>query len=66
MDIKTFVKTCSKEQREAVAIRAGTTEAYLFQLAGGHRKPSVRLAKYLELASSGLMTRQELRPDIFS
>ena len=64
--MKTYVKTFSKSDREALASLAGTTEGYLFQLAGNHRKPSALLSKKLEIASKGLLTRAELRPDLFT
>lgn len=53
MDVKTFLKTSSKDDREQVARLAGTTVAYLKQLGGGWRSPSKALAERLELASSG-------------
>lgn len=65
MDMRTFLKTTSKTERERVAKEAETTVAYLFQLAGGHREPSVKLAMRLEKASGGLLSRRDLRPDIF-
>lgn len=63
--MRTFLKTTSKTERERVAKEAETTVAYLFQLAGGHREPSVKLAMRLEKASGGLLSRRDLRPDIF-
>lgn len=65
MDMRTFLKTTSKTERERVAKEVETTVAYLFQLAGGHREPSVKLAMRLEKASGGLLSRRDLRPDIF-
>ena len=53
MDVKTFLKTATREDREQVARAAGTSVAYLKQLAGGHRNPSKHLAERLERASSG-------------
>lgn len=64
--MKTFIKTFDKLERNRVAEAAGTTDAYLFQIAGKHRKPSARLARDLEKATNGLLTRVELRPDLFS
>ena len=65
MNIKEFVKTFQKPERERLAEQAKTTEAYLYQLAGGHRLPSVELAKRLEKASNGLLTRQEMLPHVY-
>lgn len=65
MDCKAFLKSYSIEERERVAKRAGTTVAYLKQIAGGHSRPSADLAVRLELASDGRMTREDLLPDLF-
>ena len=65
MDAKTFLKSASMQERERVAADAGTTVAYLWQLAGGHSKPSARLAIRLEAASAGKMTREDLLPEFF-
>lgn len=65
MDMKTFVKTTPKQERERIAKIAGTTDAYFQQLAGGHRKPSALLAKRLEKATNKKLTRAELLPEEF-
>lgn len=53
MDVKTFLKTSTKAEREEVARAAGTSVSYLWQLAGGHRNPSKVMAEKLEKASNG-------------
>lgn len=52
-------------QRQELAEEAGTSVAYLWQLAGGHRKASLELAKRLQDASRRELTIEGLRPDIF-
>ncbi len=57
------------QQREDVARMAGTTIAYLWQIARGHSKPSWRLAERLTEASSlhtpdRIISKYLLRPDI--
>jgi DNA-binding transcriptional regulator YdaS (Cro superfamily) len=66
MNIKTFVRSTEKLERERIAALAGTTDAYFHQLAGGHRRPSASLCKRLEVASGGLLNKEQLRPDIYS
>lgn len=56
MDIKTFLKTAKPEEAERVARDAGTSLAYLRQLAGRHRNCSKHLAMRLEQASKGRIT----------
>ncbi len=65
MNIKTFIKSTPRNERQRIAALAGTTDAYFSQLAGGHRKPSIKLAKKIEIASGNLITRQELLPEAF-
>lgn len=65
MDVKEFLRSTDKPERERVAKRANTTVAYLFQLSGGFSRPSATMCLRLETASDGRMTREELRPDLF-
>lgn len=48
-----------------IAKEAGTSEAYLYQLAYGYSRASPDMAKRLELATGGRTTRIEMRPDIY-
>lgn len=50
---------------EAVAA-TGTTRGYLRQIAYGNKVSSAEIASSIELATSGAVTRQELRPDDWS
>jgi hypothetical protein len=58
MDIKTFLRTTASEERDQVAQEAGTSVAYLRQLAGRHRNCSKVLAERLERASKGRINAQ--------
>lgn len=58
MDIRTFLKISSPEERQQVAEEAGTSVAYLRQLAGRHRNCSKHLAERLERASRGRINAQ--------
>lgn len=58
VDIRTFLKISSPEERERVAQEAGTSVAYLRQLAGRHRNCSKVLAERLERASKGRINAQ--------
>ncbi len=64
MDMKTLLRTMAPEERKAFAERAGTSIAYLYLIAGGHRRPKPTTArKWVELESR--LTLAELRPDIW-
>ena len=70
MDVKQWLNQASQDEREAVAVKAGTTVAYLWQLAGDHRKPSPLLARRLEEACEQItpgrvMSKRYTRPDVF-
>lgn len=65
MKLSEFMAEASAERREEVAQKAETTVAYLYQLAGGHRAASALLARRIENATDGEVTRADLRPDIF-
>jgi DNA-binding transcriptional regulator YdaS (Cro superfamily) len=66
MDLKAYLDDLEPEQREAFAKRAGTSPAYLLQLAGKHRAPSPKLAKALVAASRNRLSLEALRPDIWA
>ena len=60
MDAHTFYKQYDTRLVEAVCERAGTKLSYFRQIATGHRSPSPKLARALEKASGGLMSKEEL------
>lgn len=61
-----FWKSLSIDQRESIAARAGTTAEYLRQVLVYERQPSADMAKRLEDATAGALTRRGLRPDLFA
>ena len=65
MDLLEFKKKYKSGRFNGVARRSGTTPDYLKQIAYGYRKPSGVLARRIEKATEGMITREELRPDIF-
>lgn len=65
MDMKAYLKQAGPEEREALAKKVGSSVAYFYQIAGGHKKAGAQLCKALVEAESRL-TLAELRPDIWS
>jgi DNA-binding transcriptional regulator YdaS (Cro superfamily) len=65
MDLSTYIADIQGRQR--LADQCGTTAGYLWQVASAWRgrKASVELAKKIEAATDGAVTRYDLRPDIF-
>ena len=65
MDLKEFTKVYGYRELERVAEAAGSNLGYARQILHGHRRPGPALAKSLEKASGGRLSRQQLRPDIW-
>lgn len=64
--LKEALKGLERDQIERIALDAGTTYDYLVeQLANGHRKPSIKLARKLVELLPGDHSLRDLRPDIF-
>jgi hypothetical protein len=65
MDMKTYLKSVSPEERAVLAEKVERSVGYFYQISGGHRKPSSLLCKNLVLHEPRL-SLHELRPDIWS
>ena len=48
-----------------IASQAGCSAGTLYMIAQGHKRPGPKLAKQIEKATGGTVTRHELRPDYF-
>ncbi|WP_314408877.1 hypothetical protein [Pseudomonas kuykendallii] len=64
--LREWLANASPERRDEVARKAGTSAGYLWQLAGGHRKPTPEIAERLQESSGGEITIAGLRPDLVS
>ncbi|HOX27342.1 MAG TPA: YdaS family helix-turn-helix protein [Candidatus Krumholzibacteria bacterium] len=53
-----------EDKRVAFAERAGTSPAYLLQLAYGYKRASVNMCVSIEKASRGAVRCEELRKDV--
>ena len=67
MTLDEFLKEADADERTRVADAAGTSVAYLYQIAGGHRRPSTDLAKKISAAtrSPHKVSKAELLPDVW-
>ncbi len=65
MNAAEFIRVYGLDEAEKVSKAAGTKLVYFRQIATKFRTPSPRLAKKLEKASKGRLSRQSLRPDIW-
>lgn len=65
MSKKTYFKKLSTPDRETLAGKAGTSVAYLSQIAYGVRNPSATLAKKIDEVTEGDWPKHILRPDIY-
>lgn len=62
--LRDWLHSHSDSERILLADSARTSVAYLWQLAGGHRKASVELVARLNKASNRALTLEGLRPDL--
>lgn len=66
MNLRDWIRATSPKVRaEICAQQLHTTPDYLWQIAGGHSRPSARLANAIERATNGAVKREDLRPDVF-
>ncbi len=67
MKLSDYLRTLDDAGRTALAAQVSRrgSVGYLYQLAGGHRRASADMAVRLELATKGLVSRAELRPDLW-
>lgn len=71
MDLKTYLATKDGEFARTgaefirVAADAGMSAGTLYQIALGHKRAGPRLCVQIERATSGAVTRHDLRPDLF-
>ncbi len=61
---KTFYRTLDRDEKHALADRAGTSVAYLYQVAHGHRMAGASVSARLK-AADGRITDAMLRPDLY-
>lgn len=68
MNLADWLRAVKDPERQRVAKAAGTTVEYLYVVAGGHRRPSPKLARKLAEATANTpkkITKAKLRPDIW-
>jgi hypothetical protein len=65
MDMKTYLKQASQEERESLAVKVDSSVGYFYLIGGGHRNAGKDLCKAL-VAAEPKLTLHELRPDIWS
>lgn len=65
MTLSDYFKTDVRGAKAEMAAHLGITPTWLSLLISGRRKASPVLAMAIEVATDGLVTRQDLRPDIF-
>ncbi len=65
MKLKTYLSACTRQEKATLVEKLNTSLAYLSQLANGHRKAGASILLKIELATSGKVTPQDLRPDLY-
>ncbi|KAA0020747.1 helix-turn-helix domain-containing protein [Salinicola corii] len=64
--LKQYWQSMSPEKRDVVAAKAETTTAYLRQVLACGRTPGAAMAKSIEIATDGEVSRRMLRPDLYA
>jgi DNA-binding transcriptional regulator YdaS (Cro superfamily) len=65
MNLSEYFKTDVRGAKAEMAAHLGITATWMALLIAKRRRPSPVLAIAIEDATNGLVTRQELRPDLF-
>lgn len=65
MTLAEYFSTEPRGAKHEMAQYLGITDTYMSLLIHGKRRPSGAMALSLERATQGLVTRQELRPDLY-
>lgn len=60
IELAEHLRTLTADQRERLAARCKTSVAYLYQIAGKHRRPSVGLAEAIEKETDGRVSKVSL------
>lgn len=63
MDLKTYLAALPPEEREAFAVRCGTTAGHMRNVMYGQKTCATDLAVQIEKQSARAVTRRELRSD---
>lgn len=65
MTLKEFFADKKRGSKDALAKDLGISRTWMSQLINGHQVCSPELAVEIERLTGGLVTRKELRPDLF-
>ena len=63
MQLKEYISNLDTKTLKTISANLGISYLYLYQIASHYRMPSPRLAVAIEKATSGQVSRYELRPD---
>ncbi|TKD40724.1 transcriptional regulator [Azotobacter chroococcum] len=64
MSLHEYIKSLEKLELEALAVRCNTSVGQIKHVAYGNRRAAAGLAVCLERETQGVVTCEELRPDI--
>lgn len=63
--MQAYWKSLTVSQRLALAVLVNSSSGYLRLVFKGHKRASHLLAKKIEAATHGAVTKEQLRPDIY-
>jgi DNA-binding transcriptional regulator YdaS (Cro superfamily) len=65
MDMKSYWQSLSAKGKDELAEALACNRTYLAQIACGARRASPKLARRIDEYSSGVCSKEALRPDVF-
>lgn len=65
MTLKEFFKGKPRGSKADMCLKLGITRTWMSQIVSGRKVPSVELAVAIESVTLGVVTRADLRPDVF-
>lgn len=65
MSFRSYYRKLNAKEKKELSEKMKVSIGFLSQLSTGHRKAGVRVIAKLEKATNGVLTRAEIRPDIF-
>ena len=65
MTLKEYFETRPRGAKLEMAKKLGISKTWMTLITNGHQVPSPELAVLIHQLTNGLVTREELRPDIF-
>jgi hypothetical protein len=65
MTLKDYLKQATTEERRSLWNNDPSRRQHIYGISSGRRRPSAQMAREIERLTGGMVTRADLRPDIW-